>query len=144
MLAYGHDAQLLGAFIETLKTHSQHTPLAYSPTEVNEWVEASRLFANSHVATHRTLADEVNTLLTAQNIAPDEDYRKSVFKKMDYSPELGKQKSMAAALAWTTQNLIAFDALEAQQKQKLADAFADDLLLTTMLGHLSYEASVIV
>jgi TusA-related sulfurtransferase len=28
--------------------------------------------------------------------------------------------------------------------EKLADAFADDLLLTTMLGHLSYEASVIV
>ena len=63
---------------------------------------------------------------------------------MDYSPELGKQKSMAAALAWTTQNLIAFDALEAQQMQKLADAFADDLLLTTMLGHLLCEASVIV
>jgi hypothetical protein len=28
--------------------------------------------------------------------------------------------------------------------QKLADAFADDLLLTTMLEHLSYEATVIV
>jgi hypothetical protein len=51
---------------------------------------------------------------------------------------------MAAALAWTTQNLLAFDAVEAQQMHKIADAFADDLLLTTMLGHLSYEASVIV
>ena len=63
---------------------------------------------------------------------------------MDYSPELGKRKSMAAALAWTTQNLLAFDVVEAQQMKKLADAFADDLLLTTMLEHLSYEATVIV
>ena len=144
MLAYGHDAQILGAFIETLKTHSQHTPLDYSPEEVNEWVEVSRVFANSHVGTHRTLADEINTLLSAQHIAADEDYRKCVFRKMDYSPELGKRKSMAAALAWTTQNLLAFDVVEAQQMQKLADAFADDLLLTTMLEHLSYEATVIV
>jgi len=108
------------------------------------WVEASRVFANSHIQTQRTLADEINTLLSAQHIAADEDYRKSVFKKMDYSPELGKRKSMAAALAWTTQNLLAFDVVEAQQMQKLADAFTDDLLLTTMLEHLSYEATVIV
>jgi len=140
MLAYGHDAQLIDKFVSTLKEHPQLTPLNYSPTDVNGWLEASRVFASSHIENQRTLLDEINTLLSAQHIASDEDYRKRVFKKMHYSPEVDKQRSIAAALAWTNQSRLELDAMEAEQMENLASAFADDMLLTTMLGNLTSDA----
>ena len=70
----------------------------------------------------------------------DEDYRKRVFKKMLYSPEVDKQRSIAAALAWTNQSRLELDAMEAEQMENLASAFADDMLLTTMLGNLTSDA----
>jgi hypothetical protein len=140
MLAYGHDAQLIDKFVSTLKEHPQLTPLNYSPTDVNGWLEASRVFASSYIETQRTLPDEINTLLSAQHIASGEDYRKRVFKKMLYSPEVDKQRSMAAALAWTNQSRLELDAMEAEQMENLASAFADDMLLTTMLGNLTSDA----
>lgn len=140
MLAYGHDAQLIDKFVSTLKEHPQLTPLNYSPTDVNDWLEASRVFASSYIENQRTLLDEINTLLSAQHIASDEDYRKRVFKKMHYSPEVDKQRSIAAALAWTNQSRLELDAMEAEQMENLASAFADDMLLTTMLGNLTSDA----
>jgi len=140
MLAYGHDAQLIDKFVSTLKEHPQHTPLNYSPTDVNDWLEASRVFASSYIENQRTLLDEINTLLSAQHIASGEDYRQRVFKKMHYSPEVDKQRSMAAALAWTTQSRLELDAMEAEQMENLSSAFADDMLLTTMLGNLTSDA----
>ena len=140
MLAYGHDAQLIDKFVSTLKEHPQLTPLNYSPTDVNGWLEASRVFASSHIENQRTLLDEINTLLSAKHIASDEDYRKRVFKKMLYSPEVDKQRSIAAALAWTNQSRLELDAMEAEQMENLASAFADDMLLTTMLGNLTSDA----
>jgi hypothetical protein len=139
MLAYGHDAQLIDKFVSTLKEHPQHTPLNYSPTDVNDWLEASRVFASSFIENQRTLLDEINTLLSAQHIASGEDYRQRVFKKMHYSPEVDKQRSMAAALAWTTQSRLELDAMEAEQMENLSSAFADDMLLTTMLGNLTSD-----
>ena len=73
MLAFGHDAQLIDKFVSTLKEHPQLTPLNYSPTDVNDWLEASRMFASSHIENQRTLLDEINTLLSAQHIASGED-----------------------------------------------------------------------
>ena len=140
MLAFGHDAQLIDKFVSTLKEHPQLTPLNYSPTDVNGWLEASRVFASSYIENQRTLLDEINTLLSAQHIASDEDYRKRVFKKMLYSPEVDKQRSIAAALAWTNQSRLELDAMEAEQMENLASAFADDMLLTTMLGNLTSDA----
>ena len=140
MLAFGHDAQLIDKFGSTLKEHPQLTPLNYSPTDVNGWLEASRVFASSYIENQRTLLDEINTLLSAQHIASDEDYRKRVFKKMHYSPEVDKQRSIAAALAWTNQSRLELDAMEAEQMENLASAFADDMLLTTMLGNLTSDA----
>ena len=140
MLAYEHDAHWINTFITMLKAHPQHTPLGYSSAEVNDWLEAARGFANSHFHTQRTLADEINTLLSAQHIASDEDYRKRVFKKMLYSPEVDKQSSIAAALAWTNQSRLELDAMEAELLENLASAFADDMLLTTMLGNLTSDA----
>jgi len=140
MLAFGHDAQLIDKFVSTLKEHPQLTPLNYSPTDVNGWLEASRVFASSYIENQRTLLDEINTLLSAQHIASDEDYRKRVFKKMHYSPEVDKQRSIAAALAWTNQSRLELDAMEAEQMENLASAFADDMLLTTMLGNLTSDA----
>jgi hypothetical protein len=52
---------------------------------------------------------------------------------MHYSPESDKKRSMAAALAWTTQSRLALDAVEAKELQLMAGVFTDDLLLTTML-----------
>jgi hypothetical protein len=136
LLAYGHDAQFIDALVAKLNTHPQHTPLDYSPADVHAWLEEAREFAKTHNATQRSLIHEINTLLTAQHIAPDADYRDRVFKKVSHSPEPDKQSSMAAALAWTHQNRLAFDAIEAEQMQKLTSVFADDLLLTAMLGNL--------
>ena len=133
MLAYGHDAQWIDAFMSALKAHPQHTPLSYTSTGVDDWLETARAFASSHAHTHRTLADEIDILLTAPNIAPEENYRQRVFNKMHYSPESDKQRSMAAALAWTTQSRLALDAVEAKELQLMAGVFTDDLLLTTML-----------
>ena len=98
------------------------------------------MFASSYIENQRTLLDEINTLLSAQHIASDEDYRKRVFKKMHYSPEVDKQRSIAAALAWTNQSRLELDAMEAEQMENLASAFADDMLLTTMLGNLTSDA----
>jgi len=103
---------------------------------VNDWLENARAFASSHAHTQRILADEIDILLSAPNIAPGEDYRQRVFKKVHLSPELEKQKSMAAALAWTTQSRLELDAMEAKELQLMADVFADDLLLTIMLGKI--------
>ena len=133
MLAYGHDAQWIDAFMSTLKVHPQHTPLSYTSTDVNGWLETVRAFSSSHAHTQRTLADEIDILLSATNIAPGEDYRQRVFKKMHYSHEAEKQKSMAAALAWTTKSRLALDALEAKELQLMAGVFADDSLLTAIL-----------
>jgi hypothetical protein len=133
MLAYGHDAQWTYSFISALKAHPQHTPLIYTSTDVDDWLETARAFASSHAHTHRTLADEIDILLSAPNIAPEENYRQRVFNKMHYSPESDKQRSMAAALAWTTQSRLALDAVEAKELQLMAGVFTDDLLLTTML-----------
>lgn len=133
MLAYGHDAQFTDALLAKLNAHPQHTPLDYSPADVHAWLEEARVFARTHNATQRTLTDEIHTLLTAQHIAPEADYRDRVLKKVRHSPEADKQRSMAAALAWTHQQRLAFDAIEAEQLQKLISAFADDQLLTTML-----------
>lgn len=136
MLAYGHDALFTDALSAKLNAHPQHTPLAYSPADVHAWLEETLAFARTHNATQRTLTDEINILLTAQHIAPEADYRDRVLKKMRHSPEPDKQRSMAAALAWTHQNRLAFDAIEDEQMQKLTPVFADDLLLTAMLGNL--------
>jgi len=133
MMAYGHDAQWIDSFISALKAHPQHIPVRYTSTDINNWLETARAFASSHAHTQRTLADEIDILLSATNIAPGEDYRQRVFKKMHYSPEAEKQKSMAAALAWTTQSRLALDAAEAKELQLMAGVFADDALLTTML-----------
>jgi hypothetical protein len=59
---------------------------------------------------------------------------------MHYSPENEKQRSMAAALAWTTQSRLALDAMEARQLQQMTFAFADDMLLSTMLKNVTSEA----
>jgi hypothetical protein len=59
---------------------------------------------------------------------------------MLYSPEVDKQRSIAAALAWTNQSRLELDAMEAEQMENLASAFADDMLLTTMLGNLTSDA----
>jgi hypothetical protein len=59
---------------------------------------------------------------------------------MHYSPENEKQRSMAAALAWTTQSRLALDAMEAKQLQQMTFAFADDMLLSTMLKNVTSEA----
>jgi hypothetical protein len=56
---------------------------------------------------------------------------------MHYSLEAEKQKSMAAALAWTTQSRLALDAAEAKELQLMAGVFADDALLTTMLEKIT-------
>lgn len=136
MLAYGHDAQWIDAFMSALQAHPQHTPLSYTPTDVNDWLENARAFASSHAHTQRTLADEIDFLLSAPNIAPGEDYWQRVFKKVHLSPELEKQKSMAAALAWTTQSRLELDAMEAKELQLMAGVFADDSLLTIMLGKI--------
>jgi hypothetical protein len=133
MLAYGHDAQWMDSFISVLKAHPQHIPVRYTSTDINNWLEIARAFASSHAHTQRTLADEIDILLSASNIAPGEDYRQRVFKKMHYSLEAEKQKSMAASLAWTTQSRLALDAAEAKELQLMAGVFADDALLTTML-----------
>jgi hypothetical protein len=133
MLAYGHDAQWIVSYISALKAHPQHTQLSYNSTDVDDWLETARAFASSHAHTQRTLADEIDILLSAPHIAPGEDYRQRVFKKMHYSPESDKQRSMAAALAWTTQSRLALDAVEAKELQLMAGVFTDDLLLTTML-----------
>jgi hypothetical protein len=108
-------------------------PLSYTSTDVDDWLETARAFASSHAHTQRTLADEIDNLLSAPHIASGEDYRQRVFKKMHYSPESDKQRSMAAALAWTTQSRLALDAVEAKELQLMAGVFADDLLLTTIL-----------
>ena len=133
MMAYGHDAQWIDSFISALKAHPQHIPVRYTSTDINNWLETARAFASSHAHTQRTLADQIDILLSATNIAPGEDYRQRVFKKMHYSPEAEKQKSMAAALAWTTQSRLALDAAEAKELQLMAGVFADDALLTIML-----------
>jgi hypothetical protein len=140
MLAYGHDAQWIDSFISALKAHPQHTPLSYTSTDVDDWLETARAFASSHARMQRTLADEIDHLLSAPNIAPGEDYRQRVFKKMHYSPEAEKQRSMAAALAWTTQSRLALDAMEAKQLQQMTFAFADDMLLSTILKNVTSEA----
>ena len=143
LLAYGHDAQWIDSFISALKAHPQHIPVRYTSTDVNNWLETARAFASSHAHTQRTLADEIDILLSATNIAPGEDYRQCVFKKMHYSPEAEKQKSMAAALAWTTQSRLALDASEAKELQLMAGVFADDLLLTNLLGKWDVGVAVI-
>jgi hypothetical protein len=136
MLAYGHDAQWIDSFISALNAHPQHTPLSYTSTDVNDWLVTARAFANSYAHTQRTLADEIDNLLSAPHIASGEDYRQRVFKKIHYSPEDEKQRSMAAALAWTTQSRLALDAMEAKELQLMTGVFADDLLLTTMLVNI--------
>ena len=136
MLAYGHDAQWIDSFISALNAHPQHTPLSYTSTDVNDWLVTARAFANSHAHTQRTLADEIDNLLSAPHIASGEDYRQRVFKKMHYSSSTEKQMSMAAALAWTTQSRLALDAMEAKELQLMTGVFADDLLLTTMLVNI--------
>jgi len=133
MLAYGHDTQWIDSFISALKAHPQHTPFSYTSTDVNDWLETARAFASSHAHTQRTLADEIDNLLSAPNIAPEEGYRQRVFKKIHYSTEAEKQRSMAAALAWTTQSRLSLDAEEEKQLQLIAGVFEDDSLLTTML-----------
>jgi hypothetical protein len=140
MLAYGHDAQWIDSFISAIKAHPQHTPLSYTSTDVDDWLETARAFASSHARMQRTLSDEIDHLLSAPNIAPGEDYWQRVFKKMHYSPENEKQWSMAAALAWTTQSRLALDAMEAKQLQQMTFAFADDMLLSTMLRNVTSEA----
>ena len=136
MLAYGHDAQWIDSFISALNAHPQHTPLSYTSTDVNDWLVTARAFANSPAHTQRTLADEIDNLLSAPHIASGEDYRQRVFKKIHYSPEDEKQRSMAAALAWTTQSRLALDTMEAKELQLMTGVFADDLLLTTMLVNI--------
>ncbi len=143
MLAYGHDAQWIDSFISALKAHPQHTPLSYTSTDVDDWLETARAFASSHAHTQRTLADEIDILLSAPNIAHGENYRQRVFNKMHYSPESDKQRSMAAALAWTTQSRLALDAVEAKELQLMAGVFADDLLITYLLGKLDTGVAVI-
>jgi hypothetical protein len=143
MLAYGHDAQWTDSFISALKAHPQHAPLSYTSTDVDDWLETARAYANSHTHTQRTLADEIDILLSAPNIAPGEDYRQRVFKKMHYSSSTEKQMSMAAALAWTTQSRLALDAVEAKELQLMAGVFADDLLITYLLGKLDTGVAVI-
>jgi len=143
LLAYGHDAQWTDSFISALKAHPQHIPMRYTSTNLSNWLETARTFASSHAHTQRTLADEIDILLSATNIAPGEDYRQYVFKKMHYSPEAEKHKSMAAALAWTTQSRLALDASEAKELQLMAGVFADDLLLTNLLGKWDVGVAVI-
>jgi hypothetical protein len=143
LLAYGHDAQWTDSFISALKAHPQHIPMLYTSTNLSNWLETARTFASSHAYTQRTLANEIDILLSATNIAPGEDYRQYVFKKMHYSPEAEKHKSMAAALAWTTQSRLALDAAEAKELQLMAGVFADDLLLTNLLGKWDVGVAVI-
>ena len=143
MLAYGHDTPWIDFFMSALNAYPQHTPLGYTSTDVNHWLENALAFANSHAYTQRTLTDEIEILLSAPNIAPGEDYRQQVFKKMHYSLGADKQRSMAAALAWTTQSRLALDAVEAKELKLMAGVFADDLLLTTLLGKLDTGVAVI-
>ena len=137
-LAYGHDEKAREAFSAKLTTHPTYTTMVHSDVDLQAWLLQSQAFADAHSHTQRTLADEINTLLSAQHIAVGEDYRDRVFKKARYSPEAEKQKSLAAALAWTHQNRLAFDAKEAERMQVLTSAFAGDSLLSTLCRLLKF------
>ena len=138
-LAYGHDAQSRNALLAKLAAHPTHKTMGHSDVDLHAWLEQSQAFADLHIQSQRTLADEINTLLSAQHIATGEDYRDRVFKKAGYSPEAEKQKSLAAALAWTHQNRLAFDAKEAERMQVLTSAFAGDSLLSTLCRLLKFR-----
>ena len=136
-LAYGHDAQSRNALLAKLAAHPTHKTMGQSDVDLNAWLEQSQAFADLHIQSQRTLADEINTLLSAQHIAAGEDYHERVFKKVRYSPEAEKQKSLAAALAWTHKNRLAFDAKEAELMRALTPVFDGDSFLTDILGKLS-------
>jgi uncharacterized protein YbgA (DUF1722 family) len=131
LLAHSHQEGFVELFTERLSRRS------LTLQDLVQWHDTTQTFLSAHAQTQRTVLDELTSLLSAQHIAPEADYRARTFEKLLHSPEAEKHRALAAALAWANHHRQVHDAAEADQLKQLTQVFADDALLSCMLSKLT-------
>ena len=131
LLANSHHEGFLGLFAKRLSSRS------LTPKDLVQWQDTTQAFLRAHAQSQRTVLDELTSLLSAQHIAPQANYRTRTFEKLLHSPEAEKHRALAAALAWANHHRQVHDAAEAGQLKQLTQVFADDALLSCMLSKLT-------